>query len=75
MAKDTIVQYSTTAGSNTDVQSVNIAEACPPSGINNAIREIMVDLAELSSGAQSLANLKTPATPQIAAGAVGAPSL
>ena len=75
MAKDTIVQYSTTAGSNTDVQSVNIAEACPPSGINNAIREIMVDLAELSSGAQSLANLKTTATTQIAAGAVGAPSL
>ena len=75
MAKDTIVQYSTTAGSNTDIQSVNIAEACPPSGINNAIREVMVDLAELSSGAQSLANLKTTGTTQIAAGAVGAPSL
>tara|TARA_Y100000590_G_scaffold94680_4_gene107279 strand:+ start:8023 stop:9402 length:1380 start_codon:yes stop_codon:yes gene_type:complete len=75
MAKNTIVQYSTTAGSNTDIQSVNIDEGCPPSGINNAIREVMVDLAELSAGTQSLANLKTTATTQIAAGAVGAPSL
>jgi hypothetical protein len=57
MAKDTISQYSTTAESNTDIQSVSIAEGCPPSNINDALREILVDLAHLCAGTQSLTTL------------------
>ena len=57
MAKNTISQYSKTAGSNTDVQSVSIAEGMAPSDVNNAMREIMVDLASLYDGTQSLGKL------------------
>lgn len=45
MARNTFQQWSTTANSNTDVGGINIAEGCPPSNINNAIREIMAQLA------------------------------
>ena len=58
MAKNSIRDFSATAGSNTDIQSVNIDENCPASGINNAIRELMVDLKNVSTGA---VNLETPA--------------
>jgi len=33
--------WSTTPGSNSTVDGVNIAEGCPPAGINNALRSIM----------------------------------
>ena len=58
MAKNSIRDYSATASSNTDVQSVNIDENCPASGINNALREILVDLKNVSTGAVAL---ETPA--------------
>ena len=45
MAKTKISEYSTTAGSNTDIDSTNIDEGCAPSGINNAIRSLMAHLA------------------------------
>jgi hypothetical protein len=54
MAKNSIRDYSSLVGSNTDIQSVNIDEGCSPAGINNAIRELMVDLANVNSGAVSL---------------------
>ena len=54
MAKNTISQYSTTNSSNSDIQSVDISEGCSPAGINNAIRELMVDLAEFHAGTQSI---------------------
>lgn len=54
MAKNSIRDYSATVGNNTDIQSVNIDEGCSPAGINNAIREVMVDLANVNSGAISL---------------------
>ena len=57
MAKNSIRDYSATAGSNTDIQSVDIDENCAASGINNAIREIMADLKDVSTGA---VNLETP---------------
>lgn len=44
MAKVKISEYSTTNSSNTDINSINIDEGCAPSGINNAIREVMVHL-------------------------------
>jgi len=34
-------EFSTTAGNNNAVGSANIAEGCPPSGLNNAIREFI----------------------------------
>ena len=54
MAKNSITDYSKTAASNTDIQSVDIDEGCLPSGINNAIREIMADLADMNDGTVSL---------------------
>ncbi|MGB1214830.1 MAG: phage baseplate protein [Pikeienuella sp.] len=40
-----ITDYDSTAANNTDVNGVNIAENCSPANINNAIREVMADLA------------------------------
>ena len=58
MAKENITQYDTTAANNTDIDSVNIAEGCPPSGINNAIRELMAHLADLNAGNVALGTIK-----------------
>lgn len=46
MAKNSISDYDTTAANNTDIQSTDISEGCPASGINNAIREMMADTAD-----------------------------
>ena len=62
MAKNSIRDYSATAASNTDVQSVDIDENCAASGINNAIREVMADLKDVSTGA---VNLETPAADRL----------
>ena len=43
MAKTKISEYDSTAANNTDIDSINIAEGCAPSGINNAIRELNGD--------------------------------
>lgn len=51
MAKNSIRDFSATAGSNTDIQSVDIDENCAASGLNNAIRELMADIADFNSGA------------------------
>jgi hypothetical protein len=40
-----ISSYSTTPGSNTAINGINIAEGCAPSGINDAIRQLMADIA------------------------------
>ena len=58
MAKENITQYDTTAANNTDIDSVNIAEGCPPSGINNAIRELMAHLADVNAGTVALGTIK-----------------
>ena len=50
MAKNSIRDYSATASSNTDIQSIDIDENCAASGINNAIREMMADTADFVSG-------------------------
>jgi len=54
MAKNSITDYSKTASLNTDIQSVDIDEGCLPSGINNAIRELMADLAAVNDGTVAL---------------------
>lgn len=50
MAKNSIRDFDKTSGNNTDIQSVDISEGCSPAGINNAIREIMADLADVNDG-------------------------
>ena len=50
MAKTKISEYDSTAANNTDIDGVNLAEGCPPSGINNAIREVMAHLKDWQSG-------------------------
>jgi len=54
MAKNSIRDYSATNSSNTDIQSIDISEGCSPAGINNAIREVMADLKDVSTGAVAL---------------------
>tara|TARA_Y100001973_G_C5208904_1_gene343810 strand:+ start:6942 stop:7823 length:882 start_codon:yes stop_codon:yes gene_type:complete len=54
MAKDQISEYDSTAANNTVVGDVNIAEGCPPSGINNALREIMSHLKDMDSGTSAV---------------------
>lgn len=50
MAKTKISEYDVVASNNTDINGINIAESCSPSGINNALREIMSDLKDLQAG-------------------------
>lgn len=35
--------YSTTPASNTSLGGVSVAEGCPPSNMNNAVRQLMAD--------------------------------
>jgi hypothetical protein len=50
MAKNKVSEYSATAANNTDIGGINIAEGCAPSGINNAIRELMSQLKDQQAG-------------------------
>jgi len=50
MAKTKISEFSATPANNTDIDGINIAENCPPSGINDAIRELMAQLKDWQSG-------------------------
>tara|TARA_R110000851_G_scaffold243661_1_gene396285 strand:+ start:677 stop:1150 length:474 start_codon:yes stop_codon:yes gene_type:complete len=50
MSRDKISEWSATASSNTDVGGVNINEGCPPSTINNAIRELMAQVKDQQTG-------------------------
>jgi hypothetical protein len=50
MSRDKISEWSATAASNTDVGGVNINEGCPPSTINNAIRELMAQVKDQQTG-------------------------
>ena len=50
MAKNKVSEYSSTASNNNDIGGINIAEGCAPSGINNAIRELMAQLKDMQSG-------------------------
>lgn len=50
MAKTKISEFSSTPANNTDIDSINIAEGCAPSGINDAIRELMSQLKDWQAG-------------------------
>ncbi len=62
MAKNSVRDYSATNSDNAEIQSINISEGCSPAGINNALREIMVDLKNVSTGAVAL---ETPSADQL----------
>lgn len=51
MPKVKISEFSSTPGNNTDINSINIAEGCAPSGINDAIRTLMAYLKDWQGGA------------------------
>ena len=57
MTKANITQYSSTPSSNSDINDINIAENCPASNINNAIRELMAHLKNVYTGSQALTAL------------------
>jgi hypothetical protein len=61
MAKTKISEYSTTAASNTDIDSTDINEGCAPSGINNAIRSLMAHLAVDYNATQAYTTTATAA--------------
>jgi hypothetical protein len=50
MPKTKISEFSATPGNNTDIDGINISEGCPPSGINDAIRELMAQLKDFQAG-------------------------
>jgi hypothetical protein len=50
MAKTKISEYSSTANSNTDINSINLAEGMAPSLVNNAIRQLMAQLKNFQDG-------------------------
>jgi len=53
MAKTKISEFSANPANNTDIDNINIAEGCAPSGINDAIRELMSQLKDFQTGAVS----------------------
>ena len=50
MSKEKISQWDVNPANNTDVGGINISENCPPSNINNAIREVMSQVKEFQNG-------------------------
>ena len=65
MAKNSIDYWSTTAASNTDVGGINIQGSAPVSNFDNALREIMAQIATsplAASAATTLTNLGLTAT-------------
>jgi hypothetical protein len=50
MAKTKVSEWDSVAANNTDINSININEGCPPSTINNAIRETMAQIKDWQDG-------------------------
>jgi len=51
MAKTKVSEWSSNPADNTDVGGVDINEGCAPSGINNAIRDVMAQIKDMQTGA------------------------
>ena len=45
MAKSNVTQWDTTAANNTDVGGINVDEGCAAANVNNALREVMAQVA------------------------------
>jgi microcystin-dependent protein len=50
MAKSTVSEWDVLADNNTRINGINIDENCPPSAINNAIREVMAQVKQWKDG-------------------------
>lgn len=55
-----VKDYDLNPDNNTQINGINIAEGCPPSGINNAVRQLMADV-KADSDAQNT-KAETPAS-------------
>jgi hypothetical protein len=51
MAKTKVSEWSDIPANNTDVGGIDINEGCAPSGINNAIRDVMAQIKDMQTGA------------------------
>ena len=51
MPRNSIGEYSTTPGDNTDIGGINIGEGMAPSDVNNSLRELLSQLKEFQTGA------------------------
>ena len=64
MAKTKISEYDATAGNNTDIDSISLAEnVMVPSDINNALREMMAHLADMNDGTSAIQDTFTLSDP------------
>lgn len=52
-----VTDYSTTPASNTTISGINIAENCPPAGLNNAFRQLMADVRVMYDDLPSVSGL------------------
>lgn len=59
MAKTKLSEYSATAASNTDINSINIDEGMAPSNVNNALRELMAQLKNMENGTDAVTGIKS----------------
>ena len=64
-----VEDYSTDPNSNTEINGINVAEGCAPGNINNAIRQLMADVAD--GLVQYYAQAKTSAQKLIARQNIG----
>lgn len=55
-----VSDYKTVPDQNTTISGINIAEGCPPSGINNAIRQIMADIKAKADAQDTATSGKLP---------------
>lgn len=51
MPRNSIGEYSTTPGDNTDIGGINIGEGMAPSDVNNSLRTLLSQLKEFQTGA------------------------
>ena len=64
MAKTKISEYDATAGNNTDIDSISLAEnVMVPSDINNALRELLAHLADMNAGTSAIQDTFTLSDP------------
>lgn len=61
-----VKDYDLNPDNNTQINGINIAEGCPPSGINNAIRQLMADVkADSDAQNEKASTLATASDPGI----------
>ena len=54
MSKDKLTDYDSNASNNTDVGGISVAEGMLPSGVNNALRELMSHQKDFADGTEAI---------------------